>query len=99
MEVGQTIFALNVLSDQFKFAEGNLIILQISQAHFKHTALQPVRGNFCVMERNKTPFINIRSTFFKSDPEFPLESPFLMLSTGDHRASKARNASLWEETF
>lgn len=55
MEVGQTIFALNVLSDQFKFAEGNLIILQISQAHFKHAALQPVRGNFCVKEQNKTP--------------------------------------------
>lgn len=56
MEVGQTIFALNILSDQFKFAKGNLIVLQISQAHFKYTALQPVRGNFCVIIRqNKTP--------------------------------------------
>lgn len=54
MEVGQTVFALNVLSDQFKFAEGNLIILQISQAHFKHTALQPIRGNFWETEQNKT---------------------------------------------
>lgn len=55
MEVGQTIFALNVLSDELEFAEGDLIVLQVSQAHLKHAALQPVRGNFCGMERNKTP--------------------------------------------
>lgn len=39
MEVGQTVFALNILSYQFKFTEGNLIVLQISQTHFKYTTL------------------------------------------------------------
>lgn len=70
MEVGQTIFALNVLSYQLKFTEGNLIILQISQAHFKYATLQPIRGNFCVTKQRK-PFINIRNTLFKSNTEFP----------------------------
>lgn len=46
MEVGQTVFALHVLSYQFKFTEGNLIVLQISQTHFKYTTLQSIRGNF-----------------------------------------------------
>lgn len=73
MEVGQTILALNILSYQFKFTEGNLIILQISQTHFKYTTLQSIRGNFCNMKQNKTLFINIRKLLFKSDTELPFD--------------------------
>jgi len=73
MEVGQTIFALNVLSYQFKFTEGNLIVLQISQAHFKHTTLQSIRGNFCITKQNKPPFLNIRKVLLQSDTELPFD--------------------------
>lgn len=45
MEVGEAVLALNVLSNQLELAEGHLVILQISEAHLKHTSLKTVRGN------------------------------------------------------
>lgn len=71
MEVGQTIFPLNVLSYQLKFTEGNLIVLQISQTHFKYTTLQAIRGNFCIMKQNDATRINVRKALLKSDIEVP----------------------------
>lgn len=42
MEVGEAVLALNILSDELELSEGHLIILEISEAHFKHTSLQTI---------------------------------------------------------
>lgn len=73
MEVGQTIFALNVFSYQLKFTEGNLIILQISQTHFKYTTLQSIRGNFCIIKK-KMQFVLILESYYSNlIPNFHFE--------------------------
>lgn len=45
MEVGEAVLALHVFCDQLEFAEGHLIVLQISQTDLEHTSLQTIRGN------------------------------------------------------
>lgn len=50
MEVGEAVLALNILSDELELAEGHLIVLEISEAHFKHTSLQTIRGDSCVVQ-------------------------------------------------
>lgn len=45
VEVGQAVLALDVLGDELELAEGDLVVLQISEAHLEHAALQTVGGD------------------------------------------------------
>lgn len=49
MEVGEAILALNILGDELEFAEGHLVVLQVSEAHLEHTSLQAIRGDSYVV--------------------------------------------------
>lgn len=42
VEVSEAVLPLNVLCDELEFTEGHLVILQVSEAHLKHTSLQTV---------------------------------------------------------
>lgn len=42
MKVGEAVLGLNILGDEIELAEGYLIVLQISEAHFKDTSFQTV---------------------------------------------------------
>lgn len=52
MEVGETVLALNVFSDELELAEGHLIVLQVSKAHLVHSALETIRGDSCKIAEN-----------------------------------------------
>lgn len=45
MEVGQAVLALHVLGDELELAEGDFVVLQVSEAHLEHATLQTVRGD------------------------------------------------------
>lgn len=45
MEVGEAVLALNILGDELEFAEGHLVVLQVSEAHLEHTSLQAIGGD------------------------------------------------------
>lgn len=45
MKVGQAVLALDVLGDELELAKGDLVVLQVSEAHLEHAALQTVRGD------------------------------------------------------
>ena len=45
-EVGENVSSLDILSTELDLPVGLiLVLLKVSQAHFKHTALQTIRGN------------------------------------------------------
>lgn len=45
VEVGEAVLALNILGDELEFAEGHLVVLQVSEAHLEHTSLQAIGGD------------------------------------------------------
>lgn len=46
MEIGHDVAALDVFGDEAELAEGNLVILEVSQRDLEHSAFQTLRGDF-----------------------------------------------------
>jgi len=45
VEVGEAVFALDILADEFEFPVGGLILMEISLVAFKDTSLKTIRSN------------------------------------------------------
>src|SRR5512144_246702 len=64
MEITQNVTILYIFSDETEFTErtfGIVVLLQITQSNFEHTALQVVRGDFLTLGTVNQGFANLAS--------------------------------------